>query len=119
MVWKLFLMALLCGLFGSVAATQDCGFCYELNMGVVIVLIVCDIILTLLIAISVYCFASQQKKSSSHTFTKSCETGKGQLRQPSSRPKDVEMTESPYQELHGDQSDIYSDLHQYRKSGNM
>lgn len=45
-------------------------------MGVVIGLIICDIILTLLITISVYCFASREKrKNSLHTRKNSSETG--------------------------------------------
>ncbi|XP_072535111.1 TYRO protein tyrosine kinase-binding protein [Salminus brasiliensis] len=104
------------GLFGSAAATGDCGSCYQINMGVVIGIITCDLIVTLLIAVSVYCFATRQKrKRRLHTRANSCEPGKGKLRQSSSRPKEVEITESPYQELYGVQSDIYNDLCQYRK----
>ncbi|XP_036449793.1 TYRO protein tyrosine kinase-binding protein isoform X1 [Colossoma macropomum] len=114
MSWTLCLMAL--GLFGSAAATQDCGSCYQINMGIVIGIITCDLIVTLLIAISVYCFATRQRrKSRLHTRTNSCEPGKAKLRQSSSRPKEVEITESPYQELYGVQSDIYNDLRQYQK----
>lgn len=55
---------------------SDCGTCYQLNMGVVIGIITCDIILTLLITISVYCFASREKrKKSLHTHKNSSETG--------------------------------------------
>ncbi|XP_053478314.1 TYRO protein tyrosine kinase-binding protein [Ictalurus furcatus] len=116
MSWILHSMALLSGLFGYVAATQDCGTCYQLNMMVIIGIITCDIILTLLITITVYCFASREKrKKSLRTRKNSSETDKGKFRQSSSKPKEVEITESPYQELYGVQSDIYSDLHQYRK----
>ncbi|XP_027005098.1 TYRO protein tyrosine kinase-binding protein [Tachysurus fulvidraco] len=116
MGWILHFMALLSGLIGYAAATQDCGTCYQLNMEIVTGIIACDIILTVLIIISVYCFASwEKKKNSLHTRKKSIETEKGKFRQSSSRPKEVEITESPYQELYGVQSDIYSDLHQYRK----
>ncbi|XP_066540061.1 TYRO protein tyrosine kinase-binding protein [Hoplias malabaricus] len=114
MSWTWRFMAL--GLFGSAAAHQDCGSCYQINMGMVIGIIVCDLIITLLIAISVYCFATRQKKKSRlHTRSNSCDPGKGKLRQSSSRPKEVEITESPYQELYGVQSDVYNDLRQYRK----
>ncbi|KAK3551412.1 hypothetical protein QTP70_017295 [Hemibagrus guttatus] len=116
MGWILHLTALLSGLFGYAAASQDCGTCYQLNMEVIIGIITCDIILTLLIIIAVYCFASWEKrKNSLHTRKSSSETDKGKFRQSSSRPKEVEITESPYQELYGVQSDIYNDLHQYRK----
>ncbi|XP_076826443.1 TYRO protein tyrosine kinase-binding protein isoform X2 [Brachyhypopomus gauderio] len=115
MVWRVLLTALLIRPLGSVAATQDCGFCYELNVGMITGIIACDLVLTLLIAVSVYCFASQHKKNNSNKFPNSCDTGKEKLKQPSTRSKDVEITESPYQELHEVQTDIYSDLHQYRK----
>ncbi|KAF4088553.1 hypothetical protein AMELA_G00083990 [Ameiurus melas] len=116
MGWILHSVALLTGLFGCVAAAQDCGTCYQVNMVVVIAIITCDIILTLLITITVYCFASRGKrKKSLRTRQNSTEKDKGKFRQSSSKPKEVEITESPYQELYGVQSDIYSDLHQYRK----
>ncbi|KAM9489121.1 TYRO protein tyrosine kinase-binding protein [Clarias gariepinus] len=116
MGWILHFLALVSGLFGYAAAAQDCGTCYHLNMGVFIGIITCDIILTLLITISVYCYASREKnKNSSRPHKNSSEKDKGKFRQTSSRPKQVEITESPYQELYGVQSDIYSDLHQYRK----
>lgn len=55
---------------------SDCGTCYQLNMGVVIGIITCDIILTLLITISVYCFVSREKrKNSLHACKNSSETG--------------------------------------------
>ncbi|KAF7708135.1 TYRO protein tyrosine kinase-binding protein [Silurus meridionalis] len=108
MGWILHSLALFSGL-GYVAATEDCGTCYQLNMGVIIAIITCDIILTLLITISVYCFASREKKKNS------LRPLKAKFRQSSSKPKEVEITESPYQELYGVQSDIYNDLHQYRK----
>ncbi|KAI5105796.1 TYRO protein tyrosine kinase binding protein precursor, partial [Silurus meridionalis] len=70
---------------------SDCGTCYQLNMGVIIAIITCDIILTLLITISVYCFASREKKKNS------LRPLKAKFRQSSSKPKEVEITESPYQ----------------------
>ncbi|XP_062848011.1 TYRO protein tyrosine kinase-binding protein [Trichomycterus rosablanca] len=116
MGWTVPLIAVISGLFGSVAATQDCGSCYHLNMGVIIAIVTSDIILTLLITISVYCFASRQKrKSSMRTCTNSSGRGKEKSQRSTIRQKEVEITESPYQELYGVQSDIYNDLCQYQK----
>uniref|UniRef100_A0A671PZS7 TYRO protein tyrosine kinase-binding protein n=1 Tax=Sinocyclocheilus anshuiensis TaxID=1608454 RepID=A0A671PZS7_9TELE len=93
----------------------DCSSCYQLDIGVAIGIITCDIILTLLIALSVYCFVSHHKrKGSLHTHARCCASGRTKTHQPSMRPKTIEV-ESPYQELYGVQPDIYSDLQQYRK----
>ncbi|KTG01000.1 hypothetical protein cypCar_00006017 [Cyprinus carpio] len=112
----LYLMVPMNGLLaGLVEGNQDCTSCYQLDTGVAIGIITCDIILTFLIALSVYCFISHQKRRSSlHTHARCCGSGKAKTHQPSTRPKTIEM-ESPYQELYGVQSDIYSDLQQYRK----
>ncbi|XP_067251455.1 TYRO protein tyrosine kinase-binding protein [Chanodichthys erythropterus] len=112
----LYIMAPMNGLFaGFVEGNQDCSSCYQLDTGVVIGIITCDIILTLLIALSVYCFVSRQKRRESlHLQPRCCGSGKAKTHQPSMRSKTIEV-ESPYQELYGVQSDIYSDLQQYRK----
>ncbi|XP_052433968.1 TYRO protein tyrosine kinase-binding protein [Carassius gibelio] len=103
------------GLFGFVEGNQDCSSCYQFDIGVAIGIITCDIILTLLIALSVYCFVSHQKRRGSlHTHARCCGSGRAKTQQTSMRPKTIEV-ESPYQELYGVQSEIYSDLQQYRK----
>ncbi|XP_073704123.1 TYRO protein tyrosine kinase-binding protein [Garra rufa] len=113
-----FLMAPMNGLLGLVEGNQDCSSCYQLDIGVAIGIITCDVILTLLIALLVYCFVSHQRRRGSlHTHARCCGSGKAQnlkTHQPSVRPKSIEV-ESPYQELYGVQSDIYNDLQQYRK----
>uniref|UniRef100_A0A667XU05 TYRO protein tyrosine kinase-binding protein n=1 Tax=Myripristis murdjan TaxID=586833 RepID=A0A667XU05_9TELE len=40
----------------------ECGSCYQIGMGSVVAIIACDIILTVLITISVLCFATFQKR---------------------------------------------------------
>ncbi|XP_068180556.1 TYRO protein tyrosine kinase-binding protein isoform X2 [Antennarius striatus] len=92
-------------------ARYKCSSCYIINMASVIGIIASDIILTLLIAISVYCFASHHKRQKEWN----CHNDKTNV--PSSLPKriDAEVTESPYQELHGVQSDVYSELRHFRK----
>ncbi|XP_016376567.1 TYRO protein tyrosine kinase-binding protein-like [Sinocyclocheilus rhinocerous] len=110
-----YIMVPMNGLFGFVEGNQDCSSCYQLDIGVAIGIITCDIILTLLIALSVYCFVSHQKRRGSlQTHARCCASGRAKTHQPSMRPKTIEV-ESPYQELYGVQSDIYSDLQQYRK----
>lgn len=55
---------------------SDCSSCYQLDIGVAIGIITCDIILTLLIALSVYCFISHQKRRGSlHTHARCCCSG--------------------------------------------
>ncbi|XP_043117472.1 TYRO protein tyrosine kinase-binding protein [Puntigrus tetrazona] len=100
---------------GLVEGNQDCSSCYQLDIGVAIGIITCDIILTLLIALSVYCLVSHQKRRGSlRAHARCCGSAKAKAHQSSVRPKTIEV-ESPYQELYGVQSDIYSDLQQYRK----
>ncbi|XP_028837388.1 TYRO protein tyrosine kinase-binding protein isoform X2 [Denticeps clupeoides] len=46
---------------------------------------------------------------------KANETAKEKMHTASKRARKSEITESPYQELYGVQSDIYNDLRQYQK----
>ncbi|XP_054478333.1 TYRO protein tyrosine kinase-binding protein isoform X2 [Anoplopoma fimbria] len=89
----------------------DCSSCYLINMGSVIGIIASDIILTVLITISVFCFATHQKRR------REWESRDGKRNLPSSASKKMatEVTESPYQVLHGVQSDVYSELQHFRK----
>lgn len=55
---------------------SDCSSCYQLETGAFIGIITCDIILTLLIALSVYCFVSRQKRRESlHVQPRCCGSG--------------------------------------------
>ncbi|XP_032374289.1 TYRO protein tyrosine kinase-binding protein [Etheostoma spectabile] len=98
-------------LFGSAEGQQDCGSCYLINMASVMVIIASDILLTIFITISVFCFASHHKKK------REWDSRDGKRNLPSSVSKKMatEVTESPYQELHGVQSDVYSELRHFRK----
>ncbi|XP_055358949.1 TYRO protein tyrosine kinase-binding protein [Betta splendens] len=93
-------------LFGSTEGQQECGSCYPINMGSVLAIIASDIILTILITISVFCFVTHHKRRQWNSHD-----GKRTV------PKKTatEVTESPYQELHGVQSDVYSELQHFRK----
>ncbi|XP_029307936.1 TYRO protein tyrosine kinase-binding protein [Cottoperca gobio] len=98
-------------LFGSTEGQQDCGSCYLINMGSVMGIIASDILLTILIIISVFCFATHHKRR------REWDSRDGKRNLPSSVSKKIatEVTESPYQELHGVQSDVYCDLQHFRK----
>nr|XP_040021244.1 TYRO protein tyrosine kinase-binding protein [Gasterosteus aculeatus aculeatus] len=100
--------------FGSTEGQQDCGSCYLINMGSVLGIFASDIILTVLIGISVFCFATHNKKR------RECDSRDGKRNIPSSSSKKMsaEVTESPYQELHGVQSDVYTELRPFRKINN-
>ncbi|XP_041799268.1 TYRO protein tyrosine kinase-binding protein [Chelmon rostratus] len=96
-------------LFGSAEGQQECGSCYVINMGSVMAIIATDIILTIFITISVFCFATHHKRR------KEWGSQDGNLPPSISKKMATEVTESPYQELHGVQSDVYSELRHFRK----
>ncbi|KAM9807064.1 TYRO protein tyrosine kinase-binding protein [Syngnathus typhle] len=89
-------------LFGS-GGQQECGACYFISMQSVIGMIVSDIVLTIFIAVSVfYLIILHKKRTQENAKTHG-------------QPEPDEITESPYQELHGIQSDVYSELQHFRK----
>ncbi|XP_078143324.1 TYRO protein tyrosine kinase-binding protein isoform X1 [Centroberyx gerrardi] len=98
-------------LFGPAEGQQECGPCYQIDMGTVVGIIACDIILTLLITFCVFCFATFHKKRREWDSR----DGRGNLASTMSKKKTAEIAESPYQELHGVQSDVYSELQNFRK----
>lgn len=102
-------------MFGSVLGKQDCGQCYQVQLSVMVALISCDVLLTVLIALSVYCCVSRQRRRTG-LHSQPSDAGKGKQLTSSKKAKKAEVAESPYQELYGVQSDIYSDLRQYRPS---
>ncbi|KAF3691798.1 TYRO protein tyrosine kinase-binding protein Precursor [Channa argus] len=98
-------------LFGSTEGQQECGSCYLINMGSVMAIIASDIILTIFITISVFCFVThhnRRREWDSHD-------GRRNVSSSISMKMPTEVTESPYQELHGVQSDVYSELRHFRK----
>ncbi|XP_056261836.1 TYRO protein tyrosine kinase-binding protein isoform X1 [Pseudoliparis swirei] len=98
--------------FGSAEEQQDCSSCYLINMRSVLGIIASDIILTVFIIISVFCFATHHKRRREWD---SRDAGKTNLPLTASEKMATEVTESPYQELQGVQSDVYSDLRDFRK----
>ncbi|KAJ4931305.1 hypothetical protein JOQ06_025602 [Pogonophryne albipinna] len=80
--------------FGSTEGQQDCGSCYLINMGSVIGIIASDILLTIFIMISVFCFATHIKKR------RKWDSRDGKKNPPTSsvsKKMATELTESPYQ----------------------
>ncbi|XP_059194740.1 TYRO protein tyrosine kinase-binding protein [Centropristis striata] len=98
-------------MFGSADGQQDCGSCYMINMTSVIAIIASDIMLTIFITISVFCFVMHQKRKREWNSRDT----KRSLPSSVSKKMSTEVTESPYQELHGVQSDVYSELRHFRK----
>ncbi|XP_028679396.1 TYRO protein tyrosine kinase-binding protein [Erpetoichthys calabaricus] len=89
------------GILGSTNGQQNCQSCYQLDLSAIVGIIVGDILLTVLIALSVFYFTSRLNKSRLEAIK-----AQGGLKLKEKEDKD----ESPYQELQGARSDIYSDL---------
>ncbi|KAF6739685.1 TYRO protein tyrosine kinase-binding protein [Oryzias melastigma] len=96
--------------FGS-EEQPGCDGCYLISLTSLIAIITSDIILTIFIIISVFCFATHQRRRRER------DSLDAKKNSPLSTTKKVptEVTESPYQELHGVQSDVYSELRHFRK----
>ncbi|XP_077431768.1 TYRO protein tyrosine kinase-binding protein [Vanacampus margaritifer] len=87
-------------LFGS-GGQQECGSCYVISMQSVIGIIASDVVLTVFIAVSVFYLLTLHKRRTEQDAKRHVQP--------------EEITESPYQELHGIQSDVYSELQHFRK----
>lgn len=99
-------------IFGTTEGQQECGSCYYISMASVIGIIACDISLTIFITISVFCFARMHtRRQEVHNVL----TAERNVPLSMSKKITTEVTESPYQELQGVQSDVYSELHHFRK----
>ncbi|XP_059237309.1 TYRO protein tyrosine kinase-binding protein isoform X2 [Mustela nigripes] len=85
--------------FSSVQAQDGCN-CSVMSPGVLAGIVLGDLVLTLLIALAVY--------SLGRLFPR----GRGAVEV--TRKQRITETESPYQELQGQRSDVYSDLHTQR-----
>ncbi|XP_061676342.1 TYRO protein tyrosine kinase-binding protein isoform X2 [Syngnathoides biaculeatus] len=87
--------------FGS-AGQQESGSCYVISLQSVMGIIASDFVLTVFIAISLFSLLTLYKKTTE-------KDAKIHVQEPE------EITESPYQELHGTQSDVYCELQHLRK----
>uniref|UniRef100_A0A8C6SDR8 TYRO protein tyrosine kinase-binding protein n=1 Tax=Neogobius melanostomus TaxID=47308 RepID=A0A8C6SDR8_9GOBI len=92
----------------SVPVFADCGTCYHINMAVVIAIVICDILLTIFITVAVICFVRSYHRQRDLNEERPVQSS-------ASKKMSAEVTESPYQELQGVQSDVYSELHHFRK----
>ncbi|XP_041082042.1 TYRO protein tyrosine kinase-binding protein [Polyodon spathula] len=97
-------LLILAGLCGSVCGQQNCKSCYQMGMGAIIGIVTGDIILTVLIALSVFCFATRINESRLEALK-----GTSDIKM---KGKVSANTESTYQELQRHKQDIYSDLRQ-------
>uniref|UniRef100_A0A3B3DVG0 TYRO protein tyrosine kinase-binding protein n=1 Tax=Oryzias melastigma TaxID=30732 RepID=A0A3B3DVG0_ORYME len=86
-----------------------CDGCYLISLTSLIAIITSDIILTIFIIISVFCFATHQRRRRERDSLDGERPFTLLFKLP------TEVTESPYQELHGVQSDVYSELRHFRK----
>ncbi|XP_016893195.1 TYRO protein tyrosine kinase-binding protein isoform X2 [Cynoglossus semilaevis] len=83
-------------LFGSSEEQQECVSCYLISMWSVVAIIAIDIILTVLIVISVFLFATYHKRRREWDSTQVC----GRNMSLDAKKRDMtEITESPYQAL--------------------
>ncbi|XP_064425384.1 TYRO protein tyrosine kinase-binding protein-like [Latimeria chalumnae] len=86
-------------LIGSIHGQRDCSDCYRMDAGALAGVVIGDILITVLIALSVFFLTNKLNKS---------KESRGDL---STKQKKKEAeTESPYQELQVQSTDIYSDL---------
>ncbi|KFO30050.1 TYRO protein tyrosine kinase-binding protein [Fukomys damarensis] len=100
--WQLLLLPLLLTVAGvsPVQAQSGCN-CTPMSAGVLAGIVLGDLVLTLLIALAVY--------SLGRLVPRGRKTAQMARKQP------ITETESPYQELQGTRSDIYSDLNTQRQ----
>ncbi|XP_061676345.1 TYRO protein tyrosine kinase-binding protein isoform X4 [Syngnathoides biaculeatus] len=80
----------------------ESGSCYVISLQSVMGIIASDFVLTVFIAISLFSLLTLYKKTTE-------KDAKIHVQEPE------EITESPYQELHGTQSDVYCELQHLRK----
>uniref|UniRef100_A0A8C5AB68 TYRO protein tyrosine kinase-binding protein n=1 Tax=Gadus morhua TaxID=8049 RepID=A0A8C5AB68_GADMO len=85
--------------------------CSQIDMGSVTWILSCDIALTLLVCFSLLSLNFVTYPFVSLNFT----TGRPKQAPSLAKRKMAEIPESPYQELHGVQGDVYSNLEELRK----
>nr|AGQ17903.1 TYRO protein tyrosine kinase-binding protein [Ginglymostoma cirratum] len=92
------LTLLLASIFGAVNGQNGCHDCYRVDGGIIAGIVVADVVITIIIAVTIYYFARRGAMN----------TTSGNGRQKASESK--LDTESPYEELHGQEHGIYNDL---------
>ncbi|XP_005596233.2 TYRO protein tyrosine kinase-binding protein isoform X2 [Equus quagga] len=94
-------LLLIVGGLSPVQAQSECN-CSVVSPGVLAAIVLGDLVLTLLIALAVY------------SLGRLVPQGKGKGAVEVTRKQRITETESPYQELQGQRSDVYSDLNTQR-----
>ncbi|XP_043936383.1 TYRO protein tyrosine kinase-binding protein-like isoform X2 [Protopterus annectens] len=113
LVFLLILLSVLCAT-DVTDAQRDCGECYRMDAGAITGIIVGDIVITVLIALTVFYFANRMNKKARLKGDMKMSEKSSMKMQEKCKVESLE-TESPYQELHGQKAEIYSDLrHQYK-----
>ncbi|XP_041038564.1 TYRO protein tyrosine kinase-binding protein-like [Carcharodon carcharias] len=93
-----------CLLWGVVNGQNGCEDCYRIDAGVIAGIIIGDVMITIMIAMTIYYFARRGVTDG---------TNGNELPQPTSKPKvDAEST---YEELRGPEKGLYSELNPRHK----
>uniref|UniRef100_A0A803J7L6 TYRO protein tyrosine kinase-binding protein n=1 Tax=Xenopus tropicalis TaxID=8364 RepID=A0A803J7L6_XENTR len=79
-------------------ATLDCGGCFHLDSGAIIGIVICDVIITVLIALTAYYVSNR------------IQMRKEEERKKNSPKPDTQEAEPAYEELRDHRMDIYNDL---------
>ncbi|XP_075459345.1 TYRO protein tyrosine kinase-binding protein isoform X2 [Ascaphus truei] len=80
-------------------STIECGNCLYLDSGALLGIVVCDFIITVLIALAAYYLSNKVQKRRQEERGKKLESER-------------QANEPTYEELHGQNMDIYTDLNQ-------
>ncbi|CAH2318275.1 TYRO tyrosine kinase-binding -like [Pelobates cultripes] len=94
-------LLLLLTALGAAFGQDGCGDCLRLDSGAVIGIVICDVIITVLIALTAYIVSNkiQQRK---------------QLERKTSKKNETETNDRTYEELRGQRLDIYNDMRSAR-----
>ncbi|XP_067874723.1 TYRO protein tyrosine kinase-binding protein-like [Heterodontus francisci] len=93
-----FSLLLSCLLLGAANGQNGCGDCYRIDAGIIAGIVIGDVLITIVIAVTIYYFASRAAKER--------KSGDGFALPMDKKPE----TESPYEELRGPERGVYSEL---------
>ncbi|KAM3921838.1 TYRO protein tyrosine kinase-binding protein-like [Leptodactylus fuscus] len=96
------ILVLTFSIFGFALGQEGCGNCFQLNTGTIVGIVICDTVITLVIAGMAFWISNRiQKKKYQEKLNKLKNISPG--------------NESTYEELHGQRVDIYNDLNAMRR----
>lgn len=90
-------LLLLSAALGAAFGQNGCGDCIRLDSGAVAGIVICDVIITILIAATAYCVSSKIQRRKLMARKKS-------------QKNEMQSTERTYEELQGQRADVYNDL---------